>query len=103
MQKGGPLRKPVATRELLAVASRVPGVLLINDVFISEDGRPAVDQIAMNGLELPRVAGISVTIGEPMDLEQLQGQVVVPPTTGTESGTTTGPKLVPVPVVPEEC
>ena len=103
MQKGWPLRKPVAARELLAVASRVPGVLLINDVFICEDGRPAVDQIAMNGLELPRVAGISVTIGEPMDLDQLQGQVVVPPTTGTESGTTTGPKLVPVPVVPEEC
>ena len=104
MQKGWPLRKPVTARELLAVASRVPGVLLINDVFISEDAKPAVDQIAMNGLELPRVAGISVSIGEPMDLAQLQGTVVVPPVTGTETGGTgAAPKLVPVPVVPEEC
>ena len=93
MQKGWPLRKPVTARELLAVASRVPGVLLINDVFISEDAKPPVDQIAMNGLELPRVVGISVSIGEPMELDQLQGEVVAPAT----------PKLVPVPVVPEEC
>jgi hypothetical protein len=96
MQKGWPLRKPVTARELLAVASRVAGVLLINDVYISEDAKPAVDQITMNGLELPRVAGISVSIGEPMDLEHLQGQVVTP-------STTIAPKLLPVPVVPEVC
>ncbi|MDQ1639062.1 MAG: hypothetical protein QOF62_2401 [Pyrinomonadaceae bacterium] len=102
MQKGWPLRKPVTARELLAVASRVPGVLLINDVYISEDGKPAVDQIAMNGLELPRVAAVSVSIGEPMELEQLRGEVVTPTTTGI--GTTEiALKLVPVPVVPEEC
>ena len=98
MQKGWPLSKPVTARELLAVASRVPGVLLINDVFISEDAKPAVDQIAMNGLELPRVAGISVSIGDPMDLDQLQGQVAAPTTPGT-----TVTNIVPVPVVPEEC
>jgi hypothetical protein len=105
MQKGWPLRKPVTARELLAVASRVPGVLLINDVLICEDAKPAVVQIAMNGLELPRVAGISVSIGDPMELDQLQGQVAAPvqgqaPTT---TGTAVTPKLVPVPVVPEEC
>jgi hypothetical protein len=102
MQKGWPLRKPVTARELLAVASRVPGVLLINDVLISEDTKPAAQQIAMSGLELPRVAGISVTIGDPMDLDQLRGQVVV---TGGETGTgtTPAPKIVPVPIVPEEC
>jgi hypothetical protein len=100
MQKGWPLRKPVTARELLAVASRVSGVLLINDVLICEDTKPAVEQIAMSGLELPRVAGISVTIGDPMDLDQLRGQVVTPPA-GT--GTTPPPKIVPVPIVPEEC
>ena len=100
MQKGWPLRKPVTARELLAVASQVSGVLLINDVLICEDTKPAVEQIAMSGLELPRVAGISVTIGDPMDLDQLRGQVVTPPA-GT--GTTPPPKIVPVPIVPEEC
>lgn len=103
MQKGWPLRKPVTARELLAVASRVPGVLLINDVFIAEDTKPAADQIAMSGLELPRVLGISVSIGDPMEIDQLRGEVPTP-VTGTGTGTgITGPKIVPVPLVPEEC
>ena len=49
----------------------------------------------MSGLELPRVAGISVIVGDPLDLDQLRGQ-----TTPTTIGPT---KIVPVPVVPEEC
>ena len=28
----------------------------------------------MTGLELPRVAGISVAVGDPLDLDQLRGQ-----------------------------
>ena len=28
----------------------------------------------MNGLELPRVMGISVSIGDPMDVDSLRGQ-----------------------------
>lgn len=94
-QKGWPLSKAVTARELLAVASRVSGVLLVNDVLLAEDIKPASEQIAMNGLELPRVMGISVSIGEPMDLDQLRGQ--------TAPVTTQGPKIVPVPVIPEEC
>jgi predicted phage baseplate assembly protein len=94
-QKGWPLSKAVTARELLAVASRVSGVLLVNDVLIAEDTKPSSDQIPMNGLELPRVLGISVTIGDPMDLDSLRGQtpVTTVPTT----------RIVPVPVIPEEC
>jgi hypothetical protein len=93
-QKGWPLSKAVTARELLAVASRVSGVLLVNDVFIAEDTKPSSDQIPMNGLELPRVMGISVSIGDPMDLDSLRGQApVVAPAT----------RIVPVPVIPEEC
>jgi len=95
-QKGWPLSKAVTARELLAVASRVSGVLLVNDVLLAEDIKPASEQIAMNGLELPRVLGISVSIGEPMNLDQLRGQT-------TPVTTTQGPRLVPVPVIPEEC
>jgi hypothetical protein len=100
MKKGWPLRKPVTARELLAVASRVAGVLLVNDVLICEDTKPGTDQIQMTGLELPRVMGISVSIGDPMDLDQLRGQATTAPGTIT---TTVAPKIVPVPVVPEEC
>jgi hypothetical protein len=94
-QKGWPLSKPVTARELLAVASRVSGVLLVNDVLLAEDTKPVTEQIPMNGLELPRVMGISVVAGEPMDLDQLRGQTPV--------AATPAPKIVPVPVIPEEC
>ena len=97
-QNGWPLRKAVTDRELLAVVSRVSGVLLVNDVKIAEGARPTVPQINMTALELPRIAGISVTVGEPLDLDQLRGQIATSTTTPT-----TAPKIVPVPVVPEEC
>jgi hypothetical protein len=93
-QKGWPLWKSVAARELLAIATRVPGVLLVNDVLVAEGDKPQTDQISISGLELPRVLGISVTIGDPMDLDQLRGQTA--PDTPT-------PPVVPVPVIPEEC
>jgi hypothetical protein len=99
-QRGWPLRKPVTDRELLAVASRVPGVLLVNDVKIAEGTKASSAQIPMTGLELPRVAGISVSIGDPVDLDQLRGQgAVTQPTTGGKKP----PRIVPVPVIPEEC
>lgn len=99
-QKGWPLRKPVTAKELLAVASRVAGVLLVNDVLIAEGDRPSAPQIPINGLELPRVLGISVTIGDPMDIGQLRGDATV---TAPKPGAKPTPKIVPVPVIPEEC
>jgi hypothetical protein len=100
MQKGWPLRKSVTDREMLAVASRVPGVLFVNDVKIAQGTNPPVTQIPMAGLELPRVAGISVMIGEPLDLDQLRGQSALPADGSTVPGTR---KMVPVPVIPEKC
>lgn len=107
-QRGWPLRKPVTDRELLAVASRVPGVLYVNDVKIAEGTKPSSTQIAMGGLELPRVAGISVALGDPLDLDQLRGQGAAGGGAGGDGGTGGGgggttQRLVPVPVIPEEC
>jgi hypothetical protein len=109
MEKGWPLRKPVVDRELLAVASRVGGVLSVNDVFIAEGSLPATTQITMTGLELPRVMGISVAVGDALSIDELRGQAtpggVTTPgggTPGTPGGGTTTP-LLPVPTIPEEC
>lgn len=99
LQKGWPLRKAVNDRELMAVASRVAGVQLVNDVRIAEGNRPAASPINMTGLELPRVVGISVNIGEPAEIDQLRGTATA---TGG-SATSPGPRLVPVPTIPEEC
>ncbi len=102
MEKGWPLRKAVVALELLAVASRVPGILLINSVLIAEGTRPSGDRIPMNGLELPRVLGISVVAGEPLPIDQLRDSSGSGTATGAPGTGGTG-VYVPVPIVPEEC
>jgi hypothetical protein len=93
-----PLRKPVVALELMAVASRVPGVSLVNKVLLAEGTGASTDQIEMQGLQLPRVLGISVTVGEPVAIDELRGTLA---TSG--GGQAQAPKVVPVPVIPEEC
>jgi hypothetical protein len=91
--KGWPRGKPVLAAELAAVASRVLGVVFVNGVLLTAS-IDAVTQVDMNGRELPRVAGISVTVGSPLDLAQLQGQ---------STPITQAQKYMPIPVIPEEC
>lgn len=95
--KGWQLRKTVTEKELSAVASRSSGVMFVNDLFLAEGDNDAEDQVAMSGLELPRVMGISISIGDPLPLSSLRGT----PTAIAGQGTTR--KIVPVPVVPENC
>ncbi len=96
--KGWPRRKSVIDRELMAVASRVPGVQLITQVIVAEGNQSPTTEIEMRGLELPRVLGLSVALGDPLDINQLRGST--PPST-TEPPTP--PNVVPVPIVAEEC
>ncbi|MDQ3179415.1 MAG: baseplate J/gp47 family protein [Acidobacteriota bacterium] len=103
INKGWRLRKPVTAKELLAVASRVSGVMFVNDVLLAEGNNSSAEQVSMNGLELPRVLGISVSIGDPLPLLQLRGTST--DTTGSGSGGTPTPprRIVPIPIIPEEC
>ncbi|MEV5409794.1 baseplate J/gp47 family protein [Thermopolyspora sp. NPDC052614] len=90
---GWPLRTPVSAAELTAFATRVDGVRLVRSLLLAAGGDAATDSVEMTGLRLPRVAGIAVTPGDPLPLEQLRG--AAPPE---------GPvPVVPVPVVPEGC
>jgi hypothetical protein len=107
-QRGWPLRKAVADREILAVASRVAGVLSVNGVLVAEGANAAAPQVTMAGLELPRVLGISVTVGEAVGIDDLRGRAP----TGAGGGTGTGEDgegdgaggvVLPVPIIPEEC
>jgi hypothetical protein len=95
VDRGWPLRKPVVALELMAKASAVPGVSSVNGVLLAEGVEAAKDQVDMRGLELPRVAGISVSVGEPASLDELRGQ--------SGSPQTGAPGVVPVPVIPDEC
>jgi hypothetical protein len=93
--RGWPLSKPVVALELQAVASRVDGVLLVNQVLLAEGTSPAQSIASIRGLELPRVLGVSVVVGDAVSLDTLRGQA-----SGSPAATS---GLVPVPVVPEEC
>src|SRR5262249_32487181 len=63
-RKGWPLRKPVRRLEAAAVANRVDGVVLVNDVILIDDKRNIRDmEVPMADLELPYLGGISVGVG----------------------------------------
>jgi hypothetical protein len=128
-QRGWPLRKPVIDLELLAVASRVSGVLLINQVLLGQGSGPGVSQIPITGLQLPHLAGMNVAVGDPMSLDQVRGQVAPGSAGGAGgaggTGTTGGvggqggqdgqggqgapptqpklPPFAPLPITPDEC
>lgn len=102
-QNGWPLRKQITDRELLAVASRQSGVLSVKDVLIAKGTDASTREIVLTGLQLPRVAGISVQIGDPLSLDELRGTNATG-TTGTNGTPTPSTKRkVPVPLIPEEC
>lgn len=91
---GWPLGTPVVALELLAEASREPAVQRINRILLGDaDGNTRTD-ITMEGLELPRLRGISVTVGEPLDLGELLSTAAPAEVVGS---------FVPVPIVPGEC
>ena len=94
---GWPREKPVVPLELLAVASRVPGVNLVRPVLLAAGGGAASDSdpVPMTGLELPFVAGMSVVAGDPLALDELRGSA--PPAAPVPH------RVVPVPVIPDSC
>jgi len=92
-----PLGKPVMDLEIATAAGRVDGVDFVQPpILIAEGDGATTTQLAMSGLDLPRILGISVTSGAPADLNQLRGLTPVAPSTG-------GPQVVRIPVIPEEC
>jgi hypothetical protein len=92
--RGWPLRKSVVALELAAITARVPGVTAVRELLLAGDtdtaGRPS---IPMRGLELPRVAGIMVSLGTAVPIADLRGK----------AGAAGVSSFLPIPVVPEEC
>lgn len=91
---GWPLNTPVVVAELLAEASREPAVQRINGLRLADGAGAMQTEIVLQGLELPRLLGIAVTIGDPLDIGELIGAAGPVVTPGN---------FVPVPIVPGEC
>ena len=93
--KGWPLARPVIAGELEAEVARVPGVSMVNGLFLATPTGDPVDQIDMRGLQLPRLDGIQVTEGDPMDISGVRGDSM--------DGPAAPRSLVPVPAIPATC
>ena len=97
-RRGWPLRKAVVDLELVTVASRVRGVLFVNQIQVAKGAEAPKAHIAMSGLELPR-PHVFVAVGLPVSLDEVRGQVAV----GPRPTTPIVPRDVPIPAIPEEC
>lgn len=102
---GWPLNTPLVAAELLAEASRDPAVQRINGLHLADADGNEKTEILMSGLELPRILGITVSIGDPLNISELNGE-------GGDGGDGNGngngstridDNFVPVPIVPGEC
>jgi hypothetical protein len=98
--QGWLLNTPVRQAELEAIVARVAGVRLVNDPLLLGTATVSpLDKISFAGLELPRLAGVSVVSGvgsvaTPIDELRNAPSVTAPPV---------GDRWIPIPVIPEQC
>jgi hypothetical protein len=90
---GWALGRAVRKAELLVAAARVPGVVAIDGVRLAVSGGAEADEIPLGATELPWIAAIGVTTGNPMALDALRPST---PSAGPNPG-------VPVPTLPDTC
>ncbi len=95
--RGWPLNKAVEAGEISAFASRVEGVAKINEIHIGDSSGTLAIGFSVLGLELPRLAGLSVVTGVAPLIEEIQASEPADPDASD------GVQIIPVPVVPEEC
>jgi hypothetical protein len=99
---GWPLFKAVAALELATVAARVDGVLGVSGLLLGDSTGARRDSVPLAGLQLPLIAGLSVSLGDPVPLSDLIGQGTG---AGSDDDDPTGRQTLrlPVPRVPENC
>jgi predicted phage baseplate assembly protein len=97
---GWPLDTTVFQGELAAVVTRVEGVRQLDKVrslLLGTATTDEVPEVPLAGLELPRLAGVSVVSGPAIALDQLR-QARSAAGTGAD-----GAEWTPIPVLPERC
>jgi hypothetical protein len=95
--RGWPLRKEVVALELAAAVARVAGVTAVRELQLAGTADTVAQaRIPMRGLQLPRIAGLAVVVGEPLPVVGLRGE------SGRGDDGAAGQAL-PVPVIPQHC
>jgi predicted phage baseplate assembly protein len=108
LENGWPLFRAVRAHELAAVVWRTPGVANVAGLLLADAGGSQRDSVAMQGLQLPIIAGLSVTLGDPVPLDDLIGRGGgLDGGDGGDGGGDAGGRgrvrRLPVPKVPQEC
>lgn len=93
LEGGYPLRRTLFRLELVAEVARVPGVSLVRGLLLAGPTGSEAEQVELVALELPRVAALSIAVGDPVPTASLRGA----------SASVSAPRVVPVPAIPEEC
>lgn len=102
--EGWPLDVNVESSVILATAARVNGIAKVTEVLLGDsDGNP-ISSLAISGLELPRLLGISVANGSAIPISELRGIITTDESRGSGAADGEEAKLrLPIPVIPEEC
>lgn len=93
-EMGWPLQKRLVRKDLEAAVTRVPGVEYVDSLQMGVESPQDIPEYDLSGLNLPRVAGISVRQGSAQSLESL----FAPP--GSAPSLNEG---VPIPVIRAKC
>jgi hypothetical protein len=103
LEHGWPLQRAVNRLELWAEIARVRGVLRVNDVLLADgEGRELPTELPLFGLQLPRIAGLGVELGDPLPIASLLG-TGEGDGSGRASNSAAPRRRVPVPTVPPAC
>ena len=104
LDNGWPLFRAVSALELAAVVARTEGVGGVAGLLLADSGGSRRDSVSMLGLQLPYIAGLSITLGDPVPLDELIGRSSDSSggTGGGDGGGTPALRL-PVPKIPSTC
>lgn len=86
LERGYPLARTLRRLELVAEVGRVPGVALVRGLALGNAAGVEVEQVEFHGLELPRLAGLSVALGDPPSIAALRGEVASGAASGAVGG-----------------
>ena len=95
--RGWPRNRPVHAATLLAEAARAPGVESVSEVLLARGTGQPVAEVLLQGLELPEIIGLSVSLGSATPIDNLRGSAPARGDGDDSSG------LLPVPIVAETC
>lgn len=103
LENGWPLFRAVGALELATIVARVEGVAGVAGLLLGDAGGSRRDAVPMLGLQLPYIAGLSISLGDPVPLDELLGRGSSSGQDGTGDAGGTRKRRLPVPKVPEEC